>query len=143
MYIVVTVLGLLSTVSGQTVRLCCPRGTVYKENPDYDEKDWLENDFSDEFGPRTCQESEQELVSQIQGIGLQGGDKKFSCPDDGILELVDLPETNVTLLPSGDLQGIPVLITIYTLIMDNIEKGDLITPIMGQYTCFIGKDNVH
>jgi len=43
-------------------------------------------------------------VSEIPGIVLQGGEEKFQCRDDGVLERLDYPDTILTLLPSGDLQ---------------------------------------
>ena len=100
---------LVVACSGQdiTVRLCCPEGHAYKENPDYDYDAWDYNDPSTH--PRTCQEhsNKEELVYGGPGVRLEG-DTKFKCPPftfevggneegDGLIEQIQL-------LPSGDLK---------------------------------------
>ena len=89
-----------------TVRLCCPEGHAYKENPDYDYNAWDHDDPSTHF--RTCQEhpNKEELVYGGPGVNLEG-DTRFKCPPyslpekleegDGLAEMIQI-------LPSGDLK---------------------------------------
>jgi hypothetical protein len=104
-----------------TVRLCCPEGHAYKENPDYDYDAWDYNDPSTH--PRTCQEhlNKEELAYGGPGVRLEG-DTKFKCPPftfevggneegDGLIEKIQL-------LPSGDLK---VVTENYT---DNFSQGE-------------------
>jgi hypothetical protein len=103
------------------VRLCCPEGHAYKENPDYDYDAWDYNDPSTH--PRTCQEhlNKEELAYGGPGVRLEG-DTKFKCPPftfevggneegDGLIEKIQL-------LPSGDLK---VVTENYT---DNFSPGE-------------------
>ena len=64
-----------------TVRLCCPEGHAYKENPDYDYDAWDYNDPS--TNPRTCQEhsKKEELVLVYDKSEVKlTGETKFECP---------------------------------------------------------------
>ena len=89
-----------------TVRLCCPEGHAYKENPDYDYDAWDFNDPSTHI--RTCQEhpNKEELVYDGPGVRLEG-DTKFECPSFSVAEKVEEGDgfvEKIQLLPAGDLQ---------------------------------------
>jgi len=57
-----------------SLSLCCPEGTAYKENPDYDYDSYPDVD------PRTCQpHPEQDLIYEDSTVFLKGGDEKFQC----------------------------------------------------------------
>ena len=88
------------------LRLCCPEGHAYKENPDYDYDAWDYNDPS--TNPRTCQEhsKKEELVYYKPGVKLTG-ETKFECPRFSYSEKVEEGDgfvEEIKLLPAGDLQ---------------------------------------
>jgi len=99
---------LLVSCSAQdvTVRLCCPEGHAYKDNPDYDYDAWVYNDPSTH--PRTCQEhpNKEELVYEGPGVQLEGA-TKFECPPYSFQEKVEEGDgfaEKIQLLPDGQLQ---------------------------------------
>ena len=88
------------------MRLCCPEGHAYKENPDYDYDAWDFNDPSTHI--RTCQEhpNKEELVYDGPGVRLEG-DTKFECPPFSSAEKVEEGDgfvEEIQLLPAGNLQ---------------------------------------
>lgn len=93
------VLGLLGAAAGQAVRLCCPRGTAYKDNPDYDY-----DNYDEDIAPRTCQpHAEDELVWGAPSITLEG-EGRFECASDKWLEPRNEGVLSSEILPTGDLQ---------------------------------------
>ena len=89
-----------------TVRLCCPEGHAYKDNPNYDYDAWDYNDPS--TNPRTCQEhsNKEELIYGGPEVRLEG-DTKFECPPFSFSEKVEEGDgfvEMIQLLPAGDLQ---------------------------------------
>merc|ERR1712165_83894 len=92
------------------LRLCCPEGHAYKENPDYDYDAWDYNDPS--TNPRTCQEhsNKEELVLVYDRAEVKlTGETKFECPRFSYSEKVEEGDgfvEEIKLLPAGDLQVI-------------------------------------
>jgi len=92
------------------LRLCCPEGHAYKENPDYDYDAWDYNDPS--TNPRTCQEhsNKEELVLVYDESEVKlTGETKFECPRFSYSEKVEEGDgfvEEIKLLPAGDLQVI-------------------------------------
>ena len=90
------------------LRLCCPEGHAYKENPDYDYDAWDYNDPS--TNPRTCQEhsKKEELVLVYDKSEVKlTGETKFECPRFSYSEKVEEGDgfvEEIKLLPAGDLQ---------------------------------------
>merc|ERR1712088_509432 len=101
-----SILSVSCSAQDVTVRLCCPEGHAYKDNPDYDYDAWVYNDPSTH--PRTCQEhpNKDELVYDGPGVQLEGA-TKFECPPYSFQEKVEEGDgfaEKIQLLPDGQLQ---------------------------------------
>ena len=105
-FLLISILSVSCSAQDVTVRLCCPEGHAYKDNPDYDYDAWVYKDPSTH--PRTCQEhpNKEELVYDGPGVQLEGA-TKFECPPYSFQEKVEEGDgfaEKIQLLSDGQLQ---------------------------------------